>query len=428
MKTFKDFLDAKGITEGEFAKKSAEEQAGLYNDFNKEVNTEINNAIEAKASKEDIEALKAELNQARDAQYKALNEKLVEMGVSITKGMKKDNPNKEKGLFEQLLEQKEALKAIKEKGLGQAPNVVLKAAGDMSISGNVTSGQVPQALRLQGLNEVASRRVRFLDFLQTGTIESNLVEWVYQANKDGSAGSTAEGAAKNQIDFDLTVNSEKVEKYTAYITVTDEMLDDVGYMEMAIRDELSKELLKAVESDAFDGNGTSPNLNGVRTVATAFAPGSFATGSANEIDNPNKVDVLAVAANQIALAEQERPTAIFLNPTDVTSLKVAKVSSSDKRYVERLAEVGGQLSMDGIPIIPTTLVTEDEYLIGDFSKAFMLQKGGINIEIGYNADNFVKNYKTIRAEWRGVVFVKNNDRTAFVKGDFTTDIAAITKA
>ena len=60
-----------------------------------------------------------------------------------------------------------------------------------------------------------------------------------------------------------------------------------------------------------------------------------------------------------------------------------------------------------------------------FLKASVLTKQSVSIEVGYNADNFVKNYKTIRAEWRGVTFVKNNDRTAFVKGDFATDKAAL---
>ena len=78
--------------------------------------------------------------------------------------------------------------------------------------------------------------------------------------------------------------------------------------------------------------------------------------------------------------------------------------------------------------LPTTLVTEDKYLVGDFSKAFVLTRQGVSIEVGYNSDNFVKNFKTIRAEWRGVTFVKTNDRTAFVTGDFSTDIAAIAKA
>jgi len=424
MKTFAKFLEAKGITEADFNAKDAEAQAGLYNTYNKEQNEAIAKAVEAKASKEDIDSLKADLEAARDAQFKSINEKLVEMGVAMTKGHKTNKSNEEKSLLEMLSDRKDDLTKLKNSSSAtDNVKIELKAAGDMSISGNVT-GQVPQALRLAGFNEIASRQVRFLDVLQRGSISSNLVEWVYQANKDGSAGQTAESAAKNQIDFDLLVGSQKVEKTTAYITVTDEMLDDVEFIQSAINDELTRELLKAVELGAYSGSGVSPQLNGVKTVATAFAAGAFALS----IDNANTVDVLTVAANQIALAEQGLPNAIFLNPSDVTALKMEKVSSTDKRYVERLAMVAGQLSLDGIPIIPTTLVTQDEYLIGDFSKAFMLQKQGVSIEIGYNADNFVKNYKTIRAEFRGVVYVKNNDRTSFVAGTLSTDAAALETA
>jgi len=84
--------------------------------------------------------------------------------------------------------------------------------------------------------------------------------------------------------------------------------------------------------------------------------------------------------------------------------------------------------MDGVQIIPTTLVTAGTYLVGDFSKASVLYKQGVTIEIGYNADNFVKNFKTIRAELRAVCAVENNDRTAFVKGTFATDKAALETA
>ena len=55
-------------------------------------------------------------------------------------------------------------------------------------------------------------------------------------------------------------------------------------------------------------------------------------------------------------------------------------------------------------------------------------KQSLTIEVGYNGDNFVKNYKTVRAEWRGAGVVETNDRTAFVKGIIATDIAAIKKA
>lgn len=420
---FKEFLAEKDIKD--ISKLDAEKQAELFNEFNSLENKRLEELIENKATKKEITALKDEIAENIKKQMDSLNEILKVQGIALKK-FQNEEVKQEKSFAEQVKESldsnKEALKKLRNSN-SSSDNVKLtvKAAGDMSISGNVTSGQVPQAYRIPGLNTIASRQVRLFDLVSTGLISSNLVEWVYQANKDGAAGSTAEGAAKNKIDFDLTVGSERVEKYTAYITVTDEMLEDVDYMATEINNELTRELLKAVETGAYSGNGTSPNMRGISTVATAFDAGTFA----NTIDKANEVDVLTVASNQIKIAEQGMPSAILMHPSDVTSLKMVKVSSTDSRYVERLAMVAGSLSLDGIPIIESTLVTQGTYLIGDFSKASILTKKNMEIEIGYNADNFVKNYKTVRAEWRGVTYVKHNDRTAFVKGTFATDKAAL---
>jgi hypothetical protein len=54
-----------------------------------------------------------------------------------------------------------------------------------------------------------------------------------------------------------------------------------------------------------------------------------------------------------------------------------------------------------------------------------VNKGGISFDIGLDADDFSKNLRTILVEWRGLVIVKNNDRAAFVAGDFATDKAAL---
>ena len=114
-----------------------------------------------------------------------------------------------------------------------------------------------------------------------------------------------------------------------------------------------------------------------------------------------------------------------MNPSDVTALKLIKVGSTDERYVDQLRMVAGQLSLEGVPIVETTLVAADDYLVGAFDLATVYDKGSVSIEVGLDSDDFTKNLRTVRAEWRGLVIVKNNDRTAFVAGDFTTDKAAL---
>jgi HK97 family phage major capsid protein len=407
------------------AKMSAEELASYYNAKNENTAAEIKSLKEtSKTSEEKAEALASKISQLEAdklEQLKSLNETLKQHGIAIKKLSTQEKADRETNgvtMFDALKKHSTELTEMKE---DRSKSISFKAAATMLISSNVSGGNVPVEQRLAGLNEIASRRIRLFDIVTRGAAESNVISWVYQANKDGAAGGTAEGALKNQIDFDLVVNSETVKKRTAYIKISKEMLGDIAFMETEVNNELMRELVKDVESQVYEGDNTGSNLNGIRTVATAFAAGTFAAS----VDNANIVDVLRVAMNQVKIADHDGVNYILMNPSDITALKLIKVGSTDNRYVDQLQMVAGQLSLDGVMIIESTLVAQDDYLVGNFDLATIYDRGQVEMSVGFENDDFTKNLVTILAEWRGLVVVKNNDRTAFVKGDFTTDKAAI---
>jgi len=417
---FKEFLASKSVED--ISKLDAEAQASLYNEYNEASKVEIEKAIELKASKEDVDTMKSELSDTMTKQFVALQTVLKEQGVYMKKLSASEAVEANEGVAKKVSDNAEALTKLAKGESRENVRFTVKAVGDMSLAGN-TTGQIPQAERTPGISDVNERMVTLLDIVTTGSIGSNVKEWVYvvSASEEGAAGSTAEGALKNQIDFDLAVGSNKVEKITAYITATDEMLEDVEGITSLIQNKLTTKVRLALEQGVYDGDGASPNLEGIVTVAPAFAAGTFA----GTVDNANEVDVLAVAQNQIELANCPMPTAIMMNPSDVTSLLLQKVSSTDKRYIERLQLIAGTLSFDGVPVIKSTMVAAGDFLMGDFTKANVDYKKGFTVEIGYNADNFVKNFKTIRGEVRAVCYVEHNDRDCFVKGTFATAKAAL---
>jgi HK97 family phage major capsid protein len=426
MNKFNSFLTEKGITTEQFKEKTAEDIASLYNEYN-EKNATLLNELIAKGQEDNIESIKSLKEEIADntkLQMKTLNETIKQYGLQIKKlseQEKIDSAGVVNSVRKGLDLNKENL--VKMKG-NKNVSISFKAAGTMLLSTNVSGGNVPVEQRLEGLNPIASRQIRLLDVVQRGTAESNVISWVYQANKDGAAGGTAEGAIKNQLDFDLVVNSETVKKRTAFIKVSEEMLDDVSYMESEIRNELIRELLKDVEAQVYDGDGTGSNLRGIATVATAFTAGAFAT----TVDNANAADVLTVAMNQIQVAEQGMANFAMVHPNTITELKLIKTSETDRRYIDRLAMVAGQLSLDGVTLVPTTLIATGEYLIGNFDLSTVYDKGDLRIEVGRDSDDFTRNLVTVLAEWRGLCIVKNNNRTAFVKGVFATDKAALETA
>ena len=381
--------------------------------------------------KTEIEGLIEEIKTANVAEVdvvKAIEERVAAIEVKAAKDSKTIVKSEGGLTFAMALKNAFAENDAKIKEVANGDNqkgfkMELKAVGNIT-SAAITAGDIPQADRLEGFNRNPSRAVRLLNLMASRATSADKVEWVYQGTSEGAAGQTGEGLAKNQIDMEWTVGSEDVKKTTAFIKVTDEMLAKGSIVSQEINNELVQEVLKAIEQTLYDGDGTGVNLRGITTVASAF---DADVAGVISIVNANVVDVLATAMTQIEIAQEGSAlaNAIMMHPSDVLQLKLEKLSSSDKRYVGRLMESGQFLTVDGVPIIKSTLVPVGTYLIGDFSKAELVQRDGMKIEIGYDGDDFTKNFRTIRCEWRGCLVVRNNNRSAFVEGTFATDITAL---
>ena len=332
------------------------------------------------------------------------------------KGVPSNTP---KNLSSLLAEKAEDLKAMKEKS-GASVQITLKAAGTMAESTNIT-GQVPQAQREAGITRIVRRNPFILELVNVGTIMSNVWEWVEQKNADGGSAMTAEGAAKSQADFDLVVASANVKKVTAYIKITKEMLDDVELMRSEIDQELIELINLKIDEQLLSGSGLAVNLSGITTTATAWAAGAFALA----IPTPTKWDVLRTAINQVRVNLFE-PNYIVMHPTDVASMELSK-DSTGQYIMPPFAAVDGTI-VSGIRVVANTGVTIDKFLVGDFSKYGVRFKEGVTINVGYENDDFTKNLVTILAEARLVGRVKSNHYGAFVYGDFSDAVTALTKA
>ena len=333
-----------------------------------------------------------------------------------TKGTPSNTPE---SLSTLLAEKSDELKAMKEKS-GASVQIQLKAVGTMALSTN-TTGQIPQAEREAGITRIVRRNPFILELVNVGTIMSNVWEWVEQKNVEGGSAMTAEGAAKSQTDFDLVVASANVKKVTAYIKVTKEMLDDVALLRSEIDQELTELINLRIDDQLLNGTGLTVNLTGIVTNATAWAAGAFALA----IPAPTNYDVLATAINQVRVNLFE-PTYIVMHPTDVTKMKLSK--APDGHYVlPPFSSVDGT-TVEGIRVVANTGVTIDKFLVGDFTKSGVRFKEGLTINVGYENDDFTKNLVTILAEARLVQRVKSNHYGAFVYGDFSDAITALTKA
>lgn len=392
-------------------------------------------ALETEKNSEKFSELDKEVKALKDGQLESLKSALVEQG-KVIEGLKagkfngSDMHNAELSVDQIIKSHGDDFKKAKEGKHDFKFDVSIepratKVVGDMTFAANLSGGTMPSTQRLDGINDIAETVSVIYGLMPKLNVAGNTVDWVYETGQEGAANSTAEGATKNQIDNNFVVTSVSLKKLTAYFKVSTEMLTDVSFMASWLRNKLIVRLFIEVNDQILNGAGAGNDLTGVISLATTWAAGSFALA----IDNANNVDSLVVAINQIKIANQSTGRlAILMHPTDVAGLKMVKITSSDKRYLDRLLQVGSTLMLDGYPIVESTQITAGTFLVGDWSKALVIQKGSIEVSVGLDGNDFTKNMRTILAEWRGQVIIQNNDRTAFVKGTFATTNAALETA
>jgi hypothetical protein len=406
-----------------------QEQDALLSAINLEVGKKLDAA--KSASQDEITSLKSELEAvkaAKDELKSEVNGEIVKLKAANEAAFIKADSYKT--LADQFVDGYKAI--IKENGAekmkkkGFSAQINVKAAGTMTTANidAVGTNSIPYQLASFSAGLVATHRRRpfIIDLTNFGRTDKMYVQWAEMANNDpGTAGMTAEGAAKTQEDFDVNEKSAKVEKVTAYTKVSLEMLDDVAFMEAEIRNNLIELIALKADAQVLGGNGTTPNLNGITTQATTYAAGSFAGTFGTAANN---FDVLRTAINQVEAANY-LPSAIVLHPTDATFMELTKDTTNGYVAPSLFLVSNGVTTFAGIPVIKNTGVTAGTFLLGDFNQVNVRMRQDATISMGNENDDFTKNLITILAEMRLVCYIPSNRVLSLVTGSFSTAKAAL---
>jgi len=314
------------------------------------------------------------------------------------------------------------------KANGKTPSSIqVKTVGTMLDSTNI-SGQMPQADREAGFNNVVRQTFTIRNGSNVFPISSTLAEWVEQSGIEGSAGMTAEGATKNQGDWDYTVANAKVKKITYFIKISEEMLNDVDGMMGEINGNLAYQIDLLEEGQLITGVGTTIYINGIEKYAQALDLASLS----GTIATPNNWDVVAAAVTQIKVNAKAKANRIFMNPVD-TFLTIHGTKDTTNDYINPVTVVPNatpgaapSIFVWGVPVVESDSITAGEFIVADMTKFTIRDKSPLTIEVGRDGNDFTKNLVTIIGEKRLVSYVKANDVEAFVTDTFADGITFLT--
>jgi HK97 family phage major capsid protein len=361
-------------------------------------------------SREALESLKGELSKLTE-KNEALQRHADELDIKLQKGAGSNAP---KSFIQQLKSAlTDGLKGVEK---GKSVEIEVKAINNASFT-----GEIPAAQMEAGINKTPKKANVLRALLFNGTTTSDTVGWVEKTNQIGAPIPLAEEAAFPEIAITYEKKTTPVKKIGGKIKVTEEQLADVEWLTNEIQQELVENMDDVVDTQILSGTGVGENLRGILADATAFAAGAFA----ETIASANRFDVLRVAYNQVITAKH-RPNAYVLHPTDVAKMELTK--DANNNYVMPPFSTADGTQIKGLPVIESLAVTEGDFLIGDFSKAGAFSRGGMVIEFGYENDDFSKDLRTVKVRERLALRIKGRDFGAFVKGTFSTAIAALDPA
>ncbi len=384
-----------------------------------QINAKFDEKLTGVATKSDVEALKNDVETLKGMEQKSAD---IEKAIAKMEGRleamaeKAIEPKKEgfKSLSDALISTfNDNLDVIKD-GVEKRQAVNMSVKVDTTITGNYT-GNVALSTLEPGVNRIARPVRRMREIANVGTTLSKFVTYIQQTVQ-ATAGWVKEATDKLNGQVTYEEVSEEVKKVAGYIKVSKEMLADLAF----VRSEINMDLMEAIEQnidDAILNGGGGPSLTGLIGNIPTFVAGSFAA----TVPSANISDVIRIAKAQIEAANF-MPTHVVLNPEDVAKIELTKAQDGAYTYP---AFWDMNMNVSGLMVVSSNNITAGTLIVGDFTKLNIKFREDVNLQVGYENDDFTRNMVTILAEARLVSYVKGNDVNAFVEADIATAIAAI---
>lgn len=390
-----------------------------FDALGKQIDAKIEQAAEAQKNESlgTFNDIKSDV-QGMVEKYNKLQEQIdaVESGMNRTKSEYEGNKSWVSKVNEQIKSDSDFMEKVKSGGftvnnLRVKAETVLSSATDLLANSPATVDVVAAQRGRSGVIFDPDRAFRVRSLIPQSSTSSNKIDYVEEnAFSDGTSW-VAEGA---NIDpnshFDLVRKSVQVEEFQNYVRIPRAMLEDIDGLMGYINSRLVSKWGLYEDGLLLRGeNASTPDHLGITEVASAYVD--------NLADaNVNNFDIIAKAIQQAQVAEYQ-PNAILLHPNDYYNLLLTK--ATDGHYVFPDQTVMGLSAprIAGVPLISTTAMTADTFLVGDFTSSQIYDRNTGSIRIyEQDRDNAIKRLVTIEMSAR--MALVNYRPSAYIYGTF----------
>jgi len=343
----------------------------------------------------EAEKLAKETNEKLENDVKALNEEMSKKGATLEEIGKAIKELKAKsGRFsggENHLEKKTAeiiadafeehFKEIGATRKGSSTKLEMKAVGTMTAANNLT-GNVVATYNLTPYVR-GRRKINIRDLLPVINSTTGVWKFYRQATPVGEGSidfQLTHGATKNQLDYDLAEVTVNADYLAGWVLIAKQMIQDLPFLQNFVANELVEDYKRTESQKFFD-------------LLTAGATGSTTTGSS--VLAEKYIDWIATL-----MANDWYANAIVTTAANWAAILKTKPNDYDVPGGITIS-ADGTVYFCGIPLIAQNNIASGKTLIGDFTKAAIIQAEGMSVEFfEQDGTNVRQNLITARVEAR----------------------------
>ena len=261
-------------------------------------------------------------------------------------------------------------------------------------------GFTPEHLRIPGLIVPAAYQdPRFIDLIPTRNVPTNDFKYMEQTTRNVRAGTGSvgakernEGASYQEAAIEYTERTKHVRSVGHILPVTDEVLEDVTFMEGLLRTEMLAGVREQVSYQLIHGTGAVPQIEGL-DATTSTHSSSVAKGSADLYLAIHR-EIGWIRDNAFAAA-----TNIVMEGADWDPIRL---TTANGVYVFGNPSEFGIQRLWGLPVMITNELTAKTAWVGAFTERYIFMgiRRGVTVELGFTGDNFGEGKTSIRAGMR----------------------------
>ena len=215
-----------------------------------------------------------------------------------------------------------------------------------------------------------------------GVTDSDVVEYVTQSSPTNAAVETAEDTAAPESTLPYATNTENVREITHFVPVTLRAMADHGQIRTIVEEEIGVGVIDRLDTQLYSGDGAGQNLTG---IVNAAGINTRALGTDSRLDAIHK----AMTQIRVAAGVLDEPDAVIMHPNDWEEVRLEKDANGN--YLLGPAAFAGGKQVWGMPVVASTVATENTALVGAFARsARMWLREALAVTTGLSGTDFTQ--------------------------------------